>query len=64
MSKTTYPWEEANPNAKKVFNLRLPEDLYEQLRYIAYHDRESVHAFCVRAVAAAVHKRLRQLGVE
>ena len=64
MSKRQAPWDEANERIIKVFNLRLPEPLHEKLKHVAYQDRVSVHEFCLRAVSAAVDKRLKQLGIE
>ena len=64
MSKPKHPWDDANERIIKVFNLRLPEPLHERLRYVSYQDRQSVHEFCMRAVTAAVEKRLKQLGIE
>lgn len=64
MSKGKHPWYDANERIIKVFNLRLPEPLHEKLRYVSYQDRKSVHEFCLRAVTAAVDKRLKQLGIE
>lgn len=64
MSKPKRPWDDANERIIKVFNLRLPEPLHEKLRYVSYQDRVSVHEFCMRAVTAAVEKRLKQLGIE
>lgn len=64
MSKLRRPWAEANERVIRVFNLRLPEPMHEKLRYVSHEDRQSVHEFCMRAVSAAVEKRLRQLGIE
>lgn len=40
--------------ATKALNLRLPADLHEQLRRVAYERRQSINAVIVEAVEAAV----------
>jgi hypothetical protein len=44
----------------KVYNLRLPEPIHLQLKWLAQHSPESMHEIAVNAVEAEVRRRVRK----
>ncbi|MGA6925978.1 MAG: hypothetical protein WBY88_09865 [Desulfosarcina sp.] len=59
--KTTYPWDTADPEIIKVFNLRLPKPLKLKLEFIAARSPHSIHRFIMDEVEAAVERELERL---
>lgn len=60
--KATYPWEDpwVREDVAKVYNLRLPEPVHLQLKWLAERSPESMHEIAVRAVEAEVRRRIRK----
>ena len=60
--RVIYPWE--NPRVRedvaKVYNLRLPEPIHLQLKWLAERSPESMHEIAVKAVEAEVRRRIRK----
>lgn len=58
----TYPWEDprVREDVAKVYNLRLPEPVHLQLKWLAERSPESMHEIAVKAVEAEVRRRIRK----
>jgi len=61
-AKARYPWEDprVREDMTKVYNLRLPEPIHLQLKWLAQHSPESMHEIAVNAVEAEVRRRVRK----
>lgn len=61
-AKVTYPWEDprVREDVTKVYNLRLPEPVHLQLKWLAERSPESMHEIAVKAVEAEVRRRIRK----
>lgn len=63
--KKPQPWDNADPEIVKLFNLRLPKPLKIKLEYIVQNTlHTSIHSFIMDEVEKAVNKELKKLGVE
>lgn len=60
--KSKNPWDGANDNVTKTFNLRLPETLYEKLKYLAETGPESMHSIAFDAVKVEIEKRIAAIS--
>jgi hypothetical protein len=60
--RVTYPWEDprVREDVAKVYNLRLPEPVHLQLKWLAERSPESMHEIAVKAVEAEVRRRIRK----
>jgi hypothetical protein len=60
--RVTYPWEDprVREDVAKVYNLRLPEPVHLQLKWLAERSPESMHEIAVKAVEAEVQRRIRK----
>lgn len=56
-----YPWDDANPEIIKTFNLRLPQPLKMKLDYIVERSPKSMHKFIMDEVEKAVKRELKKL---
>lgn len=59
-----YPWQAANvrPDVTKVFNLRLPEDVYLKLKYLSDKQRRrSMQTICQDAIEPYIEQELKKL---
>ncbi len=56
-----YPWDDANPEVIKTFNLRLPQPLKMKLQYIIERSPKSMHKFIMDEVEKAVKRELKEL---
>ncbi|MBI9084534.1 MAG: hypothetical protein JEZ11_13120 [Desulfobacterales bacterium] len=61
-AKPGHPWDDADPEVVKMFNLRIPKPLRLKLDYLAKAEGKSVHGFIMDAVEKAVGKRLKQVA--
>ena len=61
-AKDKYPWEDprVREDVTKVYNLRLPEPVHLQLKWLAERSPESMHEIAVKAVEAEVRRRIRK----
>ena len=58
------PWEAENvrPDMTKLFNLRLPEDVYLKLKYLSENQRRrSMQTICMDAIEPAIDAELEAL---
>lgn len=61
---SAYPWQAANvrPDVTKVFNLRLPEDVYLKLKYLSDKQRRrSMQTICQDAIEPYIEQELQKL---
>lgn len=59
-----YPWQDPNvrPDVTKVFNLRLPEDVYLKLKYLSDKQRRrSMQTICQDAIEPYIEQELKKL---
>lgn len=59
-----YPWQDPNvrPDVTKVFNLRLPEDVYLKLKYLSDNQRRrSMQTICQDAIEPYIEQELKNL---
>ncbi len=58
-----FPWEEAGvrDDVLKNFLLRLPEPAWLKLKYIAVNTPDSMQAFCLKHVLAAIDEKLNDM---
>lgn len=59
-----YPWQDSNvrPDVTKVFNLRLPEDVYLKLKYLSEKQRRrSMQSICMDAIEPYIEQELKKL---
>lgn len=58
----TYPWDDADPEVVKLFNLRLPKPLKLKIEYIINNTmHSSMHSFIMGEVEKAVERELKNL---
>lgn len=60
----TYPWEatEVRPDVNKVFNLRLPEDMFLKLKYLSENQkRRSMQSICLDAIEPYIEQELNKV---
>jgi hypothetical protein len=62
--KIVHPWDKADPEVIKVFNLRMPKPLKLKIEYITNRSPLSMHAFIMDAVEKAVSRELKKLVQE
>ena len=55
---TSYPWDVGRPDVLKSFNLRLPEPILFQLRYIGEHTPYSMQQFCIEHLTTAIQEKI------
>jgi len=55
-----YPWDNADPEVVKTFNLRLPKPLKMKLDYIVEQSPKSLHKFIMDEVEKAVKRELKK----
>ena len=55
-----YPWDNADPEVIKTFNLRLPKPLKMKLDYIVERSPKSLHKFIMDEVEKAVKRELKK----
>lgn len=60
--KKKMPWDDANPEVIKTFNLRIPQPLRMKLDYIIERSPKSVHKFIMDEVEKAVKRELKKIG--
>lgn len=60
-SDISYPWETGRPDVLKSFNLRLPEPILFQLRYIGEHTPYSMQQFCIEHLTVAIQDKIAEL---
>ena len=61
---SAYPWQSPNvrPDVTKVFNLRLPEDVYLKLKYLSDKQRRrSMQTICQDAIEPYIEQELKKL---
>lgn len=61
---SVYPWQAPNvrPDVTKVFNLRLPEDVYLKLKYLSDKQRRrSMQTICQDALEPYIEQELKKL---
>ena len=57
-----YPWDDADPEVVKLFNLRLPKPLKLKIEYIIKNTQHSsIHSFIMGEVEKAVERELKKL---
>lgn len=57
-----FPWEEVDAKQTKAFNLRLPLDLYEKLRFVADNTpRVSMNTICVDNLEPVIEELLQNI---
>ena len=59
-----YPWkaEEVRPDMNKVFNLRLPEDMFLKLKYLSENQRRrSMQSICLDAIEPYIEQELKKV---
>jgi hypothetical protein len=61
-ARVTYPWEDprVREDVAKVYNLRLPEPVHLQLKWLAERSPESMHEIAVKAVEAEIRRRIHK----
>lgn len=64
--KTTsrHPWEApgVRPDVNKVFNVRLPEDMFLKLKYLSENQRRrSMQSICLDAIEPYIEQELAKL---
>lgn len=60
--QSAFPWEEADPKQTKAFNLRLPLDMYEKLRYLGENTpRTSMNNICIDGLEPHIEELLSKL---
>lgn len=61
-----YPWEDLDDKKRReIFNIRFTDVEKEMLKYIDQQTKDSMHAFCISVLRAAILKRIYELtGVE
>lgn len=60
----TYPWEgeDVRPDVNKVFNLRLPEDMFLKLKYLSENQRRrSMQSICLDAIEPYIEQELKKV---
>jgi hypothetical protein len=63
-AQADYPWEapEVRPDVNKVFNLRLPEDIFLKLKYLSENQRRrSMQSICQDAIEPYIEEELGKL---
>lgn len=63
-SSSVYPWQDpkVRPDVTKVFNLRLPEDVYLKLKYLSEKQRRrSMQTICQDAIEPYIEQELKKL---
>ncbi len=63
-SNTTYPWDAGRADVLKSFNLRLPEPILFQLRYIGEYTPYSMQQFCIEHLTVAIQEKIAELTGE
>ena len=61
---SSYPWQATTvrPDVTKVFNLRLPEDVYLKLKYLSDKQRRrSMQTICQDAIEPYIEQELKKL---
>ena len=61
---TTYPWDAGRADVLKSFNLRLPEPILFQLRYIGEYTPYSMQQFCIEHLTEAIQEKIAELTGE
>ncbi len=59
-----YPWETpgVRPDVNKVFNLRLPEDMFLKLKYVSENQRRrSMQSICLDAIEPYIEAELEKV---
>lgn len=59
-----YPWNDpmVRKDVLKTFNLRLPEDVFLKLKYVAENTpKTSMHKLCLKAVEETIEQELKKL---
>lgn len=59
-----HPWEapEVRPDVNKVFNLRLPEDMFLKLKYLSENQRRrSMQSICLDAIEPYIEQELEKV---
>jgi hypothetical protein len=61
-TETEFPWDAADPNKIKVYNLRLPEPIFEKLKFIGDSDPfMSMQRFCQETLRPAIDAKIQEL---
>ena len=59
-----YPWDAGRADVLKSFNLRLPEPILFQLRYIGEYTPYSMQQFCIEHLTVAIQEKIAELTGE
>ena len=62
--ENAYPWEAetVRPDVTKVFNLRLPEDVFLKLKYLADNQkRVSMQSICLDAIEPHIEAEIERI---
>ena len=61
-TESQYPWEAADPKKIKVYNLRVPEPVFEKLKFIGDSGPfMSMQRFCHETLLPAIDEKIDEL---